>query len=970
MDTFKPTLNKPTPQGVKFQNNAKKINTKAGLKLNETDGLLSEAEQSLKKKIFSLAKMEALVFADPKLSAKYDEMAENGEEKYGYHYNETIQNMLFNDYVLNSPKYLQKYKQAIPKEKTRRDQSGINQLKKAGEKTMQNKTTIQKPEKLAPTGLKPAVAESDEQLTKVQFLVNETDPKNPDLFAYFPEENYDNDGKFKTAYSHVGQHSSASPEYAKESRPATPEEYADLKAELESIGYNLEVINGVNEETSAGSVGGGGATYGGYNSTLGTIKRDVYEMTGTGGGSGAVGGAGASGNGETGTGAYYTPNAWGPGDLIHPKGKSKAATVPMIKGGTIIQESNYLIETDGFKKYIQALNEDEDINNKLGQVYQATHSKSNKGLGVSELPQSPERNDKIRQIEDNTMLFLGQDLQHSPDDDVEILHQDMTEPHTLIPHPDNKISQMQTDGIVQSTPRTPVGVWDKIRIGDRKETPEAADIEQKSGDGYGDLGNMPKADLNIIDTDVNTEKLDKPNLRQMEESKQIKEVAKSKEQQRLFGMAHAIQKGELSPSKVGGAAKKIAKTVDPEDVEDFASTKHKGLPEKVKKVDETDQSIIGDKQDSMSNKSVPTNTQGGNVPMGMQNNSGGAMNESDIKLLEELDKELKAYSIHHKKLKQMSEDKKPSSLILKDRLGDENKANFKKDLQNSDTKEIIDIEKELEWKDQQTEVGKNPDKLGEEIEDAEIKATDAKSGEALKNVGNSANFKGDEIPKRNMTTEEQEEVNMYRNGQHSWVYDNKPDEAFEKRMKADMGDKIYNMREKQLDFKGKAPMYNKVATPIQDTKAVRAEFDKEKTGWNERVGLKESMVTGRYLDALNKRRLVDFKLNEVKIISTDKLNENLFELDFTGLGNTYDSKTINNKVVVNEAVVNVMNENKFFTDGKTIFAVKNPVQKLNENEHKAEKSPINEQFEKMKHLSGYKPSSFTDTKSTKEKRGF
>ena len=481
---------------------------------------------------------------------------------------------------------------------------------------------------------------------------------------------------------------------------------------------------------------------------------------------------------------------------------------------------------------------------------------------------------------------------------------------------------------------------------------------------------MPKADLNIIDTDVNTEKLDKPNLRQMEESKQIKEVAKSKEQQRLFGMAHAIQKGELSPSKVGGAAKKIAKTVDPEDVEDFASTKHKGLPEKVKKVDETDQSIIGDKQDSMSNKSVPTNTQGGNVPMGMQNNSGGAMNESDIKLLEELDKELKAYSIHHKKLKQMSEDKKPSSLILKDRLGDENKANFKKDLQNSDTKEIIDIEKELEWKDQQTEVGKNPDKLGEEIEDAEIKATDAKSGEALKNVGNSANFKGDEIPKRNMTTEEQEEVNMYRNGQHSWVYDNKPDEAFEKRMKADMGDKIYNMREKQLDFKGKAPMYNKVATPIQDTKAVRAEFDKEKTGWNERVGLKESMVTGRYLDALNKRRLVDFKLNEVKIISTDKLNENLFELDFTGLGNTYDSKTINNKVVVNEAVVNVMNENKFFTDGKTIFAVKNPVQKLNENEHKAEKSPINEQFEKMKHLSGYKPSSFTDTKSTKEKRGF
>jgi hypothetical protein len=85
--------------------------------LNEVDDLLTEKEQSLKKKIFKLSKMEALVFSDPKLSMVYDDMAINGEEKYGYHYNETIMNMIFNDYVLNSPKYLQKYKMAIPKEK-------------------------------------------------------------------------------------------------------------------------------------------------------------------------------------------------------------------------------------------------------------------------------------------------------------------------------------------------------------------------------------------------------------------------------------------------------------------------------------------------------------------------------------------------------------------------------------------------------------------------------------------------------------------------------------------------------------------------------------------------------------------------------------------------------------------------------------------------------------------------------------
>ena len=1115
--TFKPTLSQPTPQGANFQKNTKKINNQAGLHLNETDELLSEVEQSLKKKIFSLAKMEALVFSDPKLSAKYEEMSENGSEKFGYHFNETIQNILFNDYVLNSPKYLQKYKQAVPKESKRRDASGINQLKKAGEETMQHKTDIKKPQKLAASGLKPVVAENEEPITRVEFLVNEKDPENPDLFAYFPDEIHH--GDFRTAYSHVGQHSSAHPAYAKESRPATPEEYQPLKAELESLGYNLEVINGVNEETGSGSSGAFSPALGMEKRSLGefTMMKDkpeanvdaeapdepqdddcyiesngnkysvscngkfvketadmdealaivkqwkqannwfpntwfvsdhgnmsliddegniLNEMTGTGGGGGTVGGAGASGNGESSTGAYYTPNAWGSGDLMKTKGKAKMKTIPMIKGGTIIQESNYLIEPEGFAKYFNRLNEQEDIanfNRQLGQNYKQTHSESNQGLGVSEMPQSSERTNKIKEIEDNTMLFLGQDLQHSPDADVEIFHQDMTEPHTLIPHQDNKIPEMQVDGISSRSPKTPVGVWDKIKIGDRKETPEITDIEQKSDDGYGDLDNMSKTDLNLIDTDVSTEKLDNPNLRKMEESKQIKEVAKSKEQQRLFGMAHAVQKGELSPSKVGGAVKKIAKTVKPKDVEDFASTKHKGLPEKVnesdlsqlrndsehgniaankyvnvinsfvdksndldqlsinlsgyfknknindsdlisaimdkaatifkqqKGIDETDSTMIEDNPTSMSNKMTPTTpiSPNGNVPTGMQSTGGGSpMNENDMKLLEELDKELNAYSIHQKKLMKMTEDKKPSSLILKDRLGDENKANFKKDFNNSDTKEIIDIEKELEWKDQQTDVPEDPQKLGADIEKEELKATDAKSGQALKNVGNSANFKGDEIPKRNMTTEEQNEVDMYRNGQHSLVYDNKPSEAFEKRMKADMGDKIYDMREKQLAFKGKAPMYNKIAQPIQDTKAVRAEFDKEKSGWNEREGLKEGMVTGKYFNSLGKRAIIDFNLNEV--VEIKEAIPALCEVNLEGLGNTYTQK-----VSVNESVVKAMNENKFFTDGKKIFAMKNSQQKLNENEQKGKKPIINEQFEKMKHLTGYDPSIFTNTKGIK-----
>lgn len=932
---FKPTLSKPTEFGANFQRNAKKIDNQFGVKLNETDALLSEAEQSLKKKIFSLAKMEALVFSDPKLSAKYDEMAENGEEKYGYHYNETIQNMLFNDYVLNSPKYLQKYKQAIPKEKKRRDASGINQLKKAGEETMQHKTDIKKPEKLAPTGLKPVVAENEEPITKVMFLVNEKDPKDPDLFAYFLEETHH--GDFKTAYSHVGQHSSAHPDYAKESRPATPEEYAPLKAELESLGYNLEVLNGMQETTGAGSSGA-------YSAPMGMINREIHEEKVD-----ETTGSGSSG-------AYVGPAVWGSGDLMKTKGKAKVKTQPAVKGGTIIQESNYLIEPDGFEKYYEMLNEEDNFNRELGKNYRETHPDSNKGLGVSELPQSPEREQKIKEIEDNTMLFLGQDLQHSPDDDVEIFHQDMTEPHTLIPHQDNKIPAMQNDGIASKLPKTPVGTWDKIDMTGRKAAND--DIVNKTSAFTSDtVKNWNDADCNLELDTLQTGDPDKPNLQTMEESKQIQEKSVSKSQQQFMGMVHAVQKGELPKSKVGGKVAKAADTMKEKDVEDFASTKHKGLPEKV---DETEGSMVADSQNSMSNKMTPSSqiSSAGNVPTGLQNTGGSPMNESDMKLLEELDNELKAYSIHHKKLMKMSEDKRPSSLIMKDRLGDENKANFKKDFNNSDTKEIIDVEKELQYKDQQTDVPEDPQKLGADLEANEIKATDAKSGEALKNVGDSTNFKGDEVPKRNMTSKEQEEVDMYRNGQHSLVYDNKPSEAFEKRMKADMGDKVYEMRQKQLEFKGKAPQYNKDPQPVEDTTAKKVQFDKEQTGWNEREGLKEGMVTGKYFNALGKRAIIDFNLNEV--VEIKETTPALREVSLEGLGNTYTQK-----VSVNESAVKAMNEHKFYTDGKKVFAMKNPVQKLNENEQKGQKPTINEQFEKMKHLTGYKPSNFVSTKGIK-----
>ena len=55
--------------------------------------------------------------------------------------------------------------------------------------------------------------------------------------------------------------------------------------------------------------------------------------------------------------------------------------------------------------------------------------------------------------------------------------------------------------------------------------------------------------------------------------------AKSKAQQRFFGVVRGIQKGSGKGSK---AAKDVAKQMDTDDVKKYASTKHKGLPNKVK----------------------------------------------------------------------------------------------------------------------------------------------------------------------------------------------------------------------------------------------------------------------------------------------------------------------------------------------------------------------------------------------------
>ncbi len=63
----------------------------------------------------------------------------------------------------------------------------------------------------------------------------------------------------------------------------------------------------------------------------------------------------------------------------------------------------------------------------------------------------------------------------------------------------------------------------------------------------------------------------------------IRKKAASPEQQKLMGIAHALQKGTAKKSTASKTAKDLAKSMDPGDVTAMASTKHKDIRKKAKK---------------------------------------------------------------------------------------------------------------------------------------------------------------------------------------------------------------------------------------------------------------------------------------------------------------------------------------------------------------------------------------------------
>ena len=82
--------------------------------------------------------------------------------------------------------------------------------------------------------------EQDKEKTRVLFVYPRYDDGQREVLAIFPDQRLFSGAI--SCYAHVGQHGSCSYSFLKRTK-ATKEQYTPLLKELQSIGYNVEVVN-------------------------------------------------------------------------------------------------------------------------------------------------------------------------------------------------------------------------------------------------------------------------------------------------------------------------------------------------------------------------------------------------------------------------------------------------------------------------------------------------------------------------------------------------------------------------------------------------------------------------------------------------------------------------------------------------------------------------------------------------------
>jgi len=642
----KPTTgSNPSPMGKKIDNGFQsKMKSVAGVNMKsikENNILLNEKEESLKKKIFSLPKMETLIATDDYLHGIYEKMKVNAAEVFGYHWNETLNNVIFNDYVLNDTAYLQKYKNTVPIKKKRRGEEGKQELEKAVQDKIDNKKasgekpTFGRKEKVSDIksndslvdraknqlGMeKNAENEVAEQMKSMAETLDREEQEMNELFGFGskPTEliSPDKASKLDSYYVDTKKNMAvgvilANPTHDANIDKQNADSAAKNQAGVSSGQYKImqwqdaidNHVTGVPPTTKDGGNAQqaqqaqqqGRQEYQQKYGNVSLAEAEVDETTGSGSsGAFAVALDSASAGEEVKTDSTYnnkeiyqneTTSSASSGQFSGPAiwaknpEQSRWAHKPAWKGGEILAESkDYMTNPDMFKKYVQ-----------LVECYDKIEKVLNENLTESET---------AKQHALRMLKLLNQAKAEYPElasilqNDINAAMQQANTPEAPAAVPAKPQFKPQAEPTSQwKQPVAPMKEHhlhtkdDKIDFILQHTYDDASDSAKYSIDQLKGMDDAAIEHL-YLDTEKKigmTESVkkneglfkDKWNMNEA-----VDEKAESKAQQRFMGMVHAAQKGELeNPSP---AVAKAAASMTDKDAEDFASTKHKGLPNHVK----------------------------------------------------------------------------------------------------------------------------------------------------------------------------------------------------------------------------------------------------------------------------------------------------------------------------------------------------------------------------------------------------
>jgi hypothetical protein len=128
----------------------------------------------------------------------------------------------------------------------------------------------------------------------------------------------------------------------------------------------------------------------------------------------------------------------------------------------------------------------------------------------------------------------------------------------------------------------------KTALGNATVSNEAGKTVITTTPTEGEIGEEEEVDVTNVDKgEDDQEPIQKQGPDGMDED-YITEKSVSKQQQKIMGLALSVKKGDTPKSKVSKQVQKMAKEMTKKELEDFASTKHKGLPNTVEEKDEVE----------------------------------------------------------------------------------------------------------------------------------------------------------------------------------------------------------------------------------------------------------------------------------------------------------------------------------------------------------------------------------------------